>query len=212
MKRQIFLLFGFFCFWQISQYLLSVNTPIQQEIIDESHKMIAGINIFLQNHTNITRIIIIITSLMIDINVLFVCGNSLWKRKYQPLYIIIAGLTLRQICQFFNRLPVPENMIWFHPQIPSLLVTYSVSNDFFFSGHTFIAMLVGSEIIKKPRLLAKIYGFMFIIIEITFVIVTNGHYFMDVYAAIATYFMLKYFANILKNKSSQNHNRNIKIE
>ena len=32
-------------------------------------------------------------------------------------------------------------MIWRNPGFPSLLVTYGVSNDFFISGHTAIAVL-----------------------------------------------------------------------
>jgi len=36
-------------------------------------------------------------------------------------------------------------MIWRHPGIPSLLVTYDVATDFFFSGHTAIAVLASIE-------------------------------------------------------------------
>ena len=84
-------------------------------------------------------------------------------------------------------------MIWFDPGVPSFSVTYGVSNDFFFSGHTYISVLIGSEIAKSQSIYVKSYGIFFMLFEISFVLVTHGHYFMDVYAAITTYFMMEYF-------------------
>ena len=42
-------------------------------------------------------------------------------------------------------LPPPRGMIWRNPGVPSLLVTYGVSADFFISGHTGIAVLGAIE-------------------------------------------------------------------
>jgi len=44
-------------------------------------------------------------------------------------------------------LPPPPNMIWHYPGFPSLLVTYHVANDFFFSGHTAIAVFGAIELV-----------------------------------------------------------------
>jgi hypothetical protein len=37
-------------------------------------------------------------------------------------------------------------MIWHYPGFPSLVVTYSTSTDFFFSGHMALATVVASEL------------------------------------------------------------------
>ena len=37
-------------------------------------------------------------------------------------------------------MPAPPGIIWRHPGFPSLFVTYAVGNDFFFSGHTALAV------------------------------------------------------------------------
>ena len=39
-------------------------------------------------------------------------------------------------------------MMWNNPGVPSLLVTYETTNDFFFSGHTAIAVLGCIELIR----------------------------------------------------------------
>jgi len=44
------------------------------------------------------------------------------------------------MAQATTALPAPPGMLWRDPGFPSLLVTYSVGNDFFFSGHTAFAV------------------------------------------------------------------------
>ena len=57
-----------------------------------------------------------------------------------------AQLRLRQISQGMCSLPKPPGVLWMDPGFPTLLVTYKVSNDFFFSGHTALAVLSAIEI------------------------------------------------------------------
>ena len=45
-------------------------------------------------------------------------------------------------------------MIWHDPGFPSFLVTYHVANDFFFSGHTAIAVFGAIELSRMRRNLA----------------------------------------------------------
>ena len=45
-------------------------------------------------------------------------------------------------------LPAPTDAIWHYPGFPSLLVTYGVANDYFFSGHTAIAVLAATELAR----------------------------------------------------------------
>ena len=55
---------------------------------------------------------------------------------------------LRQMCQAVSALPLPEGMIWRSPGVPSLLVTYDVANDLFFSGHTAMAVYGAIELAR----------------------------------------------------------------
>jgi membrane-associated phospholipid phosphatase len=64
------------------------------------------------------------------------------------------------------------------------LVTYSVANDFFFSGHTAIAVFAGLELaqLKKPWLTAIAAAM--VIFEVIVVLVLRAHYTMDVITGI----------------------------
>jgi len=70
----------------------------------------------------------------------------LFGPSVRPFLGLVLLLGLRQIMQAICALPAPPNMIWHYPGFPSLLVTYNVGNDFFFSGHTAIAVFGGIEL------------------------------------------------------------------
>lgn len=193
MYRRLFILLFALVAWHSTQTLLMSDIIANQKIIDRSHDFFFFIHNFMKEHTEFTRYNFILTSLLIDVNVVYICIKYLMGGNGRSIFIFFVGLILRQICQFTNRLPTPNDMIWFHPGIPSMLVTYYVLNDFFFSGHTYVALCAGLEIISSKNFWAKLYGTLFIIYEIMLIITTNSHYFMDVYGAVATYFMLGYF-------------------
>lgn len=185
-----------YIFWITTQKLLGQDIISDNCIIDRSHSLVAQINAYLRANPVVMRYNFILSSLLIDINVVYVVAKYLLlDADNRTITLLFSGFVLRQICQYINRLPIPKNLIWFNPGFPSLFVTYHVENDFFFSGHTMIALVTGFDIISNGDILSQIYGTFFIMYEIGFIIVTFSHYFMDIYAAIATYFMLNYFYN-----------------
>jgi hypothetical protein len=88
-------------------------------------------------------------------------------------------------------------MIWHHPGFPSLLVTYDVGNDFFFSGHTALAVFGAIELARSRRPLAVALGVVIAVFEIAVVILLRSHWTMDVYAAVVTAFCAAGVANWL---------------
>jgi hypothetical protein len=190
----VFVLLGINILWQYTQKLLSCDIIADGQIVDRIHtcKRVNKIGMFLENNIIFTKYLIILTSLLIDIGVLYVSYEVLFFDNFKLLAEMFTGLMLRQLCQFINRLPTPRNMIWFDPGFPSLTVTYGTSNDFFFSGHTYMALLAGSAIFSNPYIITKTYAVLFVILEVGFVLVTRGHYMMDVYAAVTTFISVKY--------------------
>jgi hypothetical protein len=75
-------------------------------------------------------------------------------------------------------------MIWKHPGFPSLFVTYGTTNDFFFSGHTAIAVLGSILAIAFAPWFIAIIAIMIAIFEILTVLALKAHYTMDIIAAI----------------------------
>jgi hypothetical protein len=104
--------------------------------------------------------------------------------------LVLFGL--RQITQMLCALPQPAGLIWPEegPGFPSLLVTYQVANDFFFSGHTAIAVFGAIELGRfvRGRLggIAACTAQAVICLAATFlvtvVLLLRAHYTMDVFA------------------------------
>ena len=90
---------------------------------------------------------------------------------------------LRQLCQGLCSLPPPPGAIWHRPGFPSLLVTYGTSNDYYFSGHTAIAVLAVIALAHQgPPWLAAAVAVV-ALLEAFVVLVLRAHYTMDVVAA-----------------------------
>jgi membrane-associated phospholipid phosphatase len=75
-------------------------------------------------------------------------------------------------------------MIWHDPGFPSLLVTYGVTNDFFFSGHTAIAVFGASELARLHKTWLTVCAILVVLMEVAAVIVLRAHYTMDVFTGL----------------------------
>jgi membrane-associated phospholipid phosphatase len=83
-------------------------------------------------------------------------------------------------------LPSPPNAIWHYPGFPSLLVTYGVANDYYFSGHTAIAVLAATEMARMDRRWLTGLGVLIVVFEVLAVLVLRAHYTMDVFTGLVT--------------------------
>jgi len=182
-------------FWSYTQKYLSSERPATQGIIDKMHDsdLVCKLNVYLSNHPTFAKLNIILTTLLLDINIVYVILSSIINDDSRPIFLIVFGIISRQLCQFVNKLPTPQNMIWFDPHFPTFFMMYNTVNDFFFSGHTLISIITGVTIYyQTTNILVALYAILFIIYEISFVAISKSHYFMDIYAGASTYFMLNY--------------------
>ena len=81
-------------------------------------------------------------------------------------------------------LPPPSGILWHYPGFPSLLVTYGVANDFFFSGHTAIAVFGATELARLRKNWLTACAILLVVFEVTAVIVLRAHYTMDVFTGL----------------------------
>jgi hypothetical protein len=181
---------------ELDNTCLQVNPSGNNCVIDLVHdsNMINSINMFLHMNNNATIYLFIGTSLLLDLGFIYIFLQTVIYNKYKLLFIMFSGFLLRQICQMTNKLPIPDKMLWINPGFTSLVVTYDTTNDFFFSGHTFMALLVGIDVFNNYGFKCKILSCLFMFLEIGFIIVTKSHYMMDIYAAVLTYGFLHLFA------------------
>lgn len=170
--------------WFWSQHRIGCRQAPTGSIGDRLHDLTAGLHGRLQRHRGWSNGILIASSAMIDLLGLYLIGATLLGQTLRPFLGLLIVFALRQACQAAISLPAPVGMIWHRPPFPSLLVTYGVTTDLFFSGHTAIAVLGACEIATwgLPWLTAAAVGVA--VLEAVTVIILRAHWTMDVFTAI----------------------------
>ncbi len=189
--RRLLLVVSGLALWFLTQSLLgSRSLPAGSEIAgqvlsdgDGLFRWSAPWHQLLAANESLADTLLICSSLVIDLVAIFIILSSIFGATMRPFLALLMLFSLRQICQGLSPLPAPTGMIWHHPGFPSLLVTYEVANDFFFSGHTAIAAIGAIEMGRLGRRW-WIPAVLVLLFEMTTVIVLRAHYAMDVYAGV----------------------------
>src|SRR5438477_9792016 len=126
--------------WFWTQSLIG-SRPVPVKIGDGLLDLTASANSYLLSHPSSANGLLIASSLIIDLLGIFILASTIVGRSITPFLGLLMVFALRQLIQGLCPLPPPDGMIWRHPGFPSLLVTYGVPNDLFFSGHTAIAVM-----------------------------------------------------------------------
>jgi membrane-associated phospholipid phosphatase len=175
--------------WFWTQSLIGRKAAPTNGIGDLVHDLTARWHGYFLANPRAANTALIISSLFIDLFGLSLIGTAIFGPTFAPFLAILIVFALRQICQAFSTLPPPPGIIWRNPGFPALLVTYSVGNDFFFSGHTALAVLGAIEAAKfGPLWLAVLAGFI-ALGEALIVLVLRAHYTLDVVAGALAAFL-----------------------
>ena len=183
--------------WFYTQRLLGARPLPAQGIGDGLHQLTAKWNSYLLTHDTAANALLIFSSAMIDLLAVILLLRWLFGTSVRPFLGLFLLMLLRQIVQAFCALPPPPNMIWHYPGFPSLLVTYSVAGDFFFSGHTAIAVFAATEIARLKKQWLTVAAIFVVLFEAATVIVLRAHYTMDVFAgAIAALWVASFVEDL----------------
>jgi membrane-associated phospholipid phosphatase len=175
--------------WFWTQSLVARKSAPKDGIGDVVHDLTAGWNCYFSTHDRAANAALIISSGFIDLFGLSLMGAAIFGSTFAPFLAILILFGLRQLCQALCTLPPPRGVIWRNPGFPALLVTYSVGNDFFFSGHTAVAVLGAIEAASfGPAWLAAIAAAI-ALGEMLIVLVLRAHYTMDVVAGALAAFL-----------------------
>ena len=153
---------------------------------DVLHNLFAGLNFYFGQHASAANALLIVSSGFIDLFGLFLVAEWIFLGRSRAFLGLVLLLGMRQVMQALCALPAPPNMIWRYPGFPSLFVTYSVGNDYFFSGHTAIAVFGAIEVarLRYPWLTA--FALTVVVFEVAAVLILRAHYTMDVFAGAVT--------------------------
>jgi hypothetical protein len=171
--------------WFWTQSLIASRAP-SAGIGDDLQNLFAGLNFYFGQHATAANVLLIVSSAFIDLLGLFLIAEWVFVGRSRGFLGLVLLLALRQVMQALCALPPPPNMIWRYPGFPSLFVTYDVGNDFFFSGHTAIAVFGAIELARLRRRWLTVLGFAVVIFEVATVLILRAHYTMDVFTGAVT--------------------------
>jgi membrane-associated phospholipid phosphatase len=175
--------------WFWTQSLIARKAAPKDGIGDVVHDLTASWHQYFVANRRAANTALIISSMFIDLIGVSLIGAAVFGPTFAPFLAVLIVFGLRQICQAFCTLPPPPGMLWRNPGFPALLVTYDVGNDFFFSGHTALAVLGAIEAAYLgPPWLGVVVGCI-AVGEMLTVLVLRAHYTMDVLAGALAAFL-----------------------
>ncbi len=189
--------------WFWTQSMIGARGAPVAGIGDRLHSATAPINLYLQVHPSAADVLLIVSSGIIDLLGIFLLSKWIFGASVRPFLGLVVVLGLRQVMQALVALPAPPNAIWHYPGFPSLLVTYGVANDYFFSGHTAIAVLAVTEIARTGKRWLTGLGVLIALFEIVTVLVLRAHYTMDVFTGIVTGLLAAHVADCISSALEQ---------
>jgi len=154
-------------------------------IVDRVHEWVSPWHAILLRRPWLANGLLISSSLVIDLLGFYLIFASLFGPSLRPLLGLFILFGLRQLNQALTQLPIPEKMVWRHPGFPSVFVTYGVSNDLFFSGHTALAVFGAMELAHVGGSWPfYLLGIAIVLFEVGTVLVLKAHWNMDVFTGI----------------------------
>ena len=172
--------------WFWTQGLIGKRAFPEGRIGDAILDLTAPLNRRLREQPRLANGLLIFTSGLIDLLGIFLVYQAIFGPSARPFIGLLILFGLRQLCQGLCALPCPEGMIWRDPGFPSLLVTYGVASDLFFSGHTAVAIYGCLELAHWGGPWAAVVGAVIAVIEMATVLVLRAHYTMDVFTGAVT--------------------------
>jgi len=172
--------------WFGTQSLIGQRPLPDSGVGDAVHRWTAPVHDALLANPAAANALLIVSSAVIDVLGVWLLVVSLFGRTVRPFLGLLLLFALRQMCQALCALPAPPGMIWHATGVPTLLVTYGVAGDFFFSGHTGIAVIGAVEMARTGRRGLAVLGVLVALFEATAVLVLRAHYTMDVFAGAVT--------------------------
>src|SRR6201987_6554388 len=165
LAARILITFAALAIWFWTQSLLGARSSPTEGIGDGLHRLTAPANAYLHGAPRAANALLIASSALIDAIAIFLLASWIFAGKLRPFLGLGLLLVTRQVMQALCSLPAPPGVIWHYPGFPSLLVTYGVSNEYFFSAHTALTVLAATELAGLKKVSLRILGVAFVLFE-----------------------------------------------
>lgn len=151
-----------------------VSTKCLYDTVQESFK---PANMYLSTHPIFRRVVVILSSLLIDIVFLYILIYFAIKAKTaRIIYAVALFYGIRAICQNLFLFQFPSNWIFSDPGFFSLVVPYGKTSDFYFSGHSGFLMMSTIELIHMKQIWVAFINFVSMLYTGWMLTATQAHY------------------------------------
>ena len=155
------------------------------------------INAFFVANNPSRHLLLIFSSFLIDLQYVYFCIHyMLWGKSARPLIFLSLFYLFRMMIQNIFMMKYPTGMAWDYPGIPSLVISYAYTTDFFFSGHAGIMVFTTLENYKNNNIVMMWLSIFSVFVEFFVMIVLRGHYSIDLISGI----VFGHYFWILSNK------------
>ena len=170
--------------WFVTQRMIGARSLPDGAVYDHLHVITERWNAWLNRNPRAANAILVSSSLAVDAVTLFVLAYAVFGPSFKPFLGLLALFVLRQLAQATAALPVPKGIIWRDPGCPSLFVTYGISNDLFFSGHTALAVYGAMQLAALQIPALTVLGIVVAALQVIAVIALRAHWTMDVLTGV----------------------------
>ena len=172
-------------FWGKNNLSDEARNDVNGAIIDRGFELTQPINDLMLRSNAWMNFFAISSSWLIDILFLTMFGTWIYNGDSFRLivaYVLFYGV--RAVMQAICVLPYPNGMIWIFPVAPSLVVPFSVTSDFFYSGHVGFCIICACEFFKKKWYVAMVLAWLVAIYESIIMISDRNHYTIDIFTGV----------------------------
>lgn len=132
-------------------------------------------------HPTTRKALIILSSLYIDSIFLFLALYFiLYSKTARIIYTVSIFYGVRALCQALFLFQFPPNSVFSSPGLPSLMVPYDKTSDFYFSGHTGFLLLVSLELYHMGYWKMALGNLGMLGYMVGVLVATRAHYSIDV--------------------------------
>ena len=144
---------------------------------------------------------------------------ALFADTWRYGWVLMFFYGIRMVIQQIYQMKFPEEWFWDDPGVPSIVVGYLRTNDFFFSGHVGMPTINAFEFKWQKKYYLSAFCFFVAFYEGFLVLISRVHYSIDIvigfffahYSLIMTEYILQEFRRIVKkySKNSENESKNV---
>eukprot|EP00939_MAST-03C_sp_MAST-3C-sp1_P003390 g3390.t1 len=144
------ILFAFLGVYIFSSAKVIEALPHVDAIFDLGHHVTEPLSDWMTTHPGIRNPMVILHAILMDgLCALMIIIGLFYDRTLRIHVAMFTFYTFRNLCQVAIRFPLPDKWRFHDPGFPSVLISYEVASDFYFSGHAGSAFLAALEFRRR---------------------------------------------------------------